>query len=452
MKEKSFYLVSLGCAKNTVDSSSMAQILERDGFHPAASPLDAEVLIVNTCGFIEQAREESIKILKELASQKKSGQKLIAAGCYSQRDSSSLVSRVPEIDGVIGTRRWMDILEVIRSIRQTDHPKTLYHLPEAHTMGENPPGILSTHQQGTSSYLKIADGCRRPCAFCAIPLIKGTAVSRSRAEIISDARSLQDRGVREINLIAQDTTDYGSDLGLKDGLPDLLDDLIRAVPDVDWIRILYAYPGYISDRLIRVMADNPQILPYIDLPLQHGDPGVLRRMKRPSNLDWVYKTIGKLREAMPDLALRSTFIVGFPGENDAEFQSLLSFVEEIQFDRVGVFTYSFEPGTAAEPLGDPVPESVKVARKEELMVLQQSISLARNQKLIGKKLDVLIEGQGEVEGSSEVISVGRSYRDAPEIDGMVIIEGQLPVGEIVPVEISGAMVYDLTAVPAVNFI
>jgi ribosomal protein S12 methylthiotransferase len=452
MKNKSFYLVSLGCAKNTVDSSAMAQILERDGFRSASSPLDAEVLIVNTCGFIEQAREESIDILRELASQKKAGQKLIAAGCFSQRDSSSLLSQVPEVDGVIGTRRWMDILEVIRSIRQTDHPEPIYHLPEVDTIGKNPEGILSTHQQGTSSYLKIADGCRRPCAFCAIPLIKGTAVSRSRDEIIFDARSLQNTGVREINLIAQDTTDYGSDLGQKDGLSDLLEDLIRAVPDVDWIRILYAYPGFISDRLIAVMAENTQILPYIDLPLQHGDPEVLRRMKRPSNLGWVFKTIEKLRKAMPDLALRSTFIVGFPGESDAEFQRLLSFVEEIQFDRLGVFTYSFEPGTAAEPLGDPVPESVKVARKEELMVLQQSISLSRNQKLIGKKLDVLVEGQGEVEGSSDIISVGRSYRDAPEIDGMVIIDGQLPVGEIVPVEINGAMVYDLTAVPAVNYI
>lgn len=452
MSKNSFYLVSLGCAKNTVDSSAMAQILERDGFRSASSPQEAELLIVNTCGFIEQAREESIDILKELASRKKPGQKLIAAGCFSQRDSSSITAQVPEIDGVIGTRRWMDILEVIRSIRQNDRPEPFYHLPGVDTIGKNPEGVLSTHQQGTSSYLKIADGCRRPCAFCAIPLIKGTAVSRPRDEILSDARSLQAAGVREINLIAQDTTDYGSDLGQKDGLSDLLEDLIRAVPNVDWIRILYAYPGYISDRLIAVMAENPQILPYIDLPLQHGDPEVLRRMKRPSNIDWVYRTIDKLRKAMPDLALRSTFIVGFPGESDSEFQKLLSFVEDIQFDRLGVFTYSFEPGTTAEPLGDPVPESVKVARKEELMVLQQSISLSRNQKLIGQKLDVLVEGQGQVEGSSEMISVGRSYRDAPEIDGMVIIDGQLPVGEIVPVEIDGAMVYDLTAVPAVHFI
>jgi ribosomal protein S12 methylthiotransferase len=217
---------------------------------------------------------------------------------------------------------------------------------------------------------------------------------------------------------------------------------------VDWIRVLYAYPGYVTDRLVEVMAGHTQILPYLDMPLQHAHPDTLRRMRRPANVEWVYKTVGKLREAMPGLALRSTFIVGYPGETQGEFETLLRFVEDLQFDRVGVFTFSFEAGTPSEPLGDPIPEAVKEARKEELMVLQQSISLAKNQALVGKTLDVLLEGQGLIEGTTDMISLGRSYRDAPEIDGMVIVEGDLLVGDIVPVEVNGAMVYDLTAVPA----
>jgi ribosomal protein S12 methylthiotransferase len=204
----------------------------------------------------------------------------------------------------------------------------------------------------------------------------------------------------------------------------------------------------VSDRLIEVMAAHDQILPYLDMPLQHAHPDTLRRMRRPANVDWVYETVDKLRSAMPDLALRSTFMVGYPGENEEEFARLLEFVEEIRFDRVGNFTFSFEPGTSSEALGDPVPDAVKEARREELMVLQQNISLAKNQELVGSEIEVLIEGQGEVEGTDQAISLGRSYRDAPEIDGMVIVEGDLPVGEITPVLVNGAMVYDLTAVPA----
>jgi ribosomal protein S12 methylthiotransferase len=342
----------------------------------------------------------------------------------------------------------MDILQVVDTLRKGNHPEPLYHLPEADTVGRDEQGALRAHIQGTSAYLKIADGCRRPCAFCAIPAIKGTLVSRPPGDILEEARVLRDAGVREINLIAQDTTDYGHDLGLKNGLAQLLEKLTETVPDLDWIRILYAYPGYVSDRLIEVMAAHDQILPYLDMPLQHAHPDTLRRMRRPANVDWVHETVGKLREAMPDLALRSTFIVGYPGENEQEFVRLLEFVEEIRFDRVGTFTYSFEPGTSSEALGDPVPEAVKEARREELMVLQQNISLAKNQELVGRRLEVLIEGQGEVEGTDQAISLGRSYRDAPEIDGMVIVEGDLPVGEITPVLVNGAMVYDLTAVPA----
>lgn len=448
MKKKTFHLISLGCAKNTVDSNSMAQLLQRDGFSLEENAQQAEVLIVNTCGFIEPAREESFTVLKELASEKEKGQLLIAAGCLTQRYGEDVVRQVPGIDGVLGTRRWMDILQVVSGLREGGHPQPLYHLPDAKVVGRSPDGTVGAHIQGGSAYLKIADGCRRPCAFCAIPKIKGTAVSRPLEDIIQDARYLQTQGVREINLIAQDTTDYGHDLGIKDGLANLLMELLQAAPDVDWIRILYAFPGYITDRLIEVMAANQQILPYIDIPLQHADPGVLQNMRRPANMDWVYKTVEKLRINMPDLAIRTTFIVGYPGETETAFETLLDFINEVRFDRVGVFEFSFELGTTSESLGDPVPNAVKTARKERLMLTQQGISLQKNQALIGKTLDVLIEGQGVVEGSSEMISLGRSYRDAPEIDGMVIVEGDLPDGEISPVTITGAMTYDLTGIIA----
>ena len=451
MVEKTFHMVSLGCAKNTVDSNSMAQLLRREGFSPVNDPESAGVVIVNTCGFIDPARQESYQVLSDLAEIKRRDQLLIAAGCLTQRFGREVIDRVPEVDGVLGTRRWMDILQVVDTLREGDHPEPLYHLPGADTVGRDDRGTLRAHVQGTSAYLKIADGCRRPCAFCAIPGIKGTLVSRPPGEILEEARLLRDAGVREINLIAQDTTDYGRDLGLKNGLAQLLEELTGAVPDLDWIRILYAYPGFVTDRLIEVMAGHDQILPYIDMPLQHAHPDTLRRMRRPANVDWVYETVGKLREAMPELALRSTFIVGYPGETEGEFARLLDFVENIRFDRLGTFTFSFEPGTSSEALGDPIPEAVKEARREELMILQQNISLAKNQELVGGTLDVLIEGQGEVEGTDQAISLGRSYRDAPEIDGMVIVEGDLTVGEIIPVQINGAMVYDLTGVPAGRF-
>jgi ribosomal protein S12 methylthiotransferase len=438
MSDPRFHLVSLGCAKNTVDSESMASLLLQDGYQAVLSPEEADVLIVNTCGFIGPAKEESYSVLEQLAEGKNPGQLLIAAGCLTQRYGQEVVQRVPGIDGILGTRRWMDIVKVLRTLRSGDHPEPVYHLPEAEKVGLDERGIARVAVQGASAYLKIADGCRRPCAFCAIPLIKGTAVSRPIEAIISEAQMLQTAGVREIILIAQDTTDYGHDLGMKDGLAQLLERMVPEIPEIDWIRVLYAYPGYVTDRLIEVMAQHDQILPYIDMPLQHGDRETLLRMRRPANIEWVYQTVEKLRTAMPTLALRTTFIVGYPGETEQEFQNLLTMAEELQFDRVGAFIFSFEPGTASESLGDPVPSKVKQDRLERLMSLQQGISLAKNQSFIGQILDVLIEGQGEG------ISIGRSYRDAPEIDGMVIVEGDIPLGEITPVRITGALPYDLT--------
>lgn len=440
MSTKSFHLISLGCAKNTVDSDSMAQLLVRSGYRPTERPERANVLIVNTCGFIGPAKQESLDVLGELAAHKRKGQLLVAAGCLTQRYGVEIARQVPGIDGILGTRRWMDIVDVVQKLRSSPHPEPLYHLPDAPTIGQDEKGVPRLAIQGASAYIKIADGCRRPCAFCAIPLIKGTAVSRPVQAILDEARLLQDAGIREVSLIAQDTTDYGHDLGLKDGLAQLLEQICKAAPGIDWIRVLYAYPGYVTDHLIDVMATHPQITHYLDMPLQHAHPAALQRMRRPANMDWVHRTLGKMRAAIPDLALRTTFIVGYPGETEAEFQTLLDFVEEIRFDRVGTFQFSFEPGTSSEPLGDPIPAEVKQERYERLMERQQSISLEKNQAQVGKTLQVLVEGAGEG------LSVGRSYRDAPEIDGMVVIEGEIPEGEMVPVKISGAMVYDLSGV------
>ncbi|NWF69296.1 MAG: 30S ribosomal protein S12 methylthiotransferase RimO [Chloroflexi bacterium] len=450
-RKNAYYLLSLGCSKNTVDSESMAQVLGQNGMRGVADPRKAEVLIVNTCGFINAAKEESINALKELVENKRAHQMVIAAGCLAQRYGENLVREVPGLDGIIGTRRWMDIFDLIARLRTRQHPEPLYHLPtDAAVVGLDERGVLRASVQGASAYLKIADGCRRPCAFCAIPKIKGTAVSRPLESIVAEAVRLQTMGVKEILLIAQDSTDYGYDLGLKDGLAHLLDEIVKAAPDIPWIRLMYAYPGYVTPRLMETIAQHKQILPYLDMPLQHGHRETLKRMKRPANVEWVYETIAKLRSAIPHLAVRTTFIVGYPGETEEEFAGLLQFVRALQFDRVGAFKYSYEIGTPSATLPNHVPDDVKEARHQRLMQLQQGISLAKNQAFVGKTLDILVEGHGMGEDENGVetgdtLSLGRSYRDAPEIDGYVLVEGQLPVGEIVPVRITGATTYDLIA-------
>lgn len=440
MPQRTFYLCSLGCAKNTVDSHSMAALLQQDGYHLVVKPGRADVLIVNTCGFIRSAREESLTTLRELAHQKRKGQLLIAAGCLTERYRQEIARQVPGVDGILGTRRWMDVLDVIHKLIANPR-KPLYHLPDVPTIGTDEHGVLRAAVQGSSAYLKIADGCRRPCAFCTIPLIKGTAVSRPVETIYKEACSLQDMGIQELILIAQDTTDFGHDLGMKDGLAALLSGLVKAAPHIPWIRLMYAYPGYVTDRLISVMAETAQILPYLDIPLQHAHPDTLRRMRRPANIAATQKMIARMRRAMPELAIRTTFIVGYPGEDETEFQTLLDFITDLRFDRVGVFPFSFETGTASEPLGDPIPAAVKQERMDRLMSLQAAISLERNQTFVGKIMDILVEGM------AGGLAIGRSYRDAPEIDGLVVVEGEVPAGKIIPVQITGAMTHDLTAVP-----
>lgn len=431
-----FYLASLGCPKNTVDANGMTFLLLRAGYRPVFHAEQADIVIVNTCGFIADARRESLETLQSLAANLRPNQQLIAAGCWAQRDSERLMAWVPEIDGVIGTRSWYALPELLKQIQS--HNRRLV-LTEDHAMvlpeAVGAPGYAVS---GKSAFLKIADGCSRRCAFCAIPLIKGEMVSRSIEAIVRDAQRLRDKQIVELNLIAQDSTAYGRDLGLSDGLAQLLERLVEVLPESSWIRVLYMFPGLITRRLMDVMSSHPQVLPYVDLPLQHAHPDVLRRMNRPADMQEVQRTLDELRARVPDVCLRTTLIAGFPGETEEEFQTLVSFIREQRFDRLGVFTYSHEEGTPAARYEDDVPEEVKDARLDVLMSEQQAISLEQNRKQIGRTLPVLLEG------TQKGLTVGRSYRDAPEIDGLVLIEHRVPaVDRVAMVRITGALEYDL---------
>ncbi len=436
-----YYLESLGCPKNLVDTHGMTRLLEHLGHQPVDDVRQAQVIIVNTCGFVEAAREESLGELRRLARRKRKGQVLIAAGCLAELWGQAVARSVPGVDALLGTRRWAEIARLMAEIEEGRKGRG----QRKALLGDPPSGAEAqgsrTARQGATAYLKIAEGCSAPCAFCAIPRIKGPAVSRPPQVIVQDAVSLVREGVKEIILIAQDTTAYGRDRGQRDALPGLMRAILEALPDSrqPWLRLMYAYPAHVSPQLIEVMARDRRVCHYLDLPLQHAHPAVLRRMKRPADVERTRRLVEDLRRAMPDIALRTAFILGYPGETEAEFQVLLDFLAEVRFDRVGAFLFSPEEGTAAAELPEQVPEAIKAERYERLMALQQQISLEANQAQVGRRLDVLLEGQGEG------LSVGRSYRDAPEIDGMVILPGDLPVGEILTAQITGAMEYDLIA-------
>jgi len=434
-----FHILTLGCPKNQVDSEGMAQLLTMAGHVEAESPEDADYIIVNTCGFIGTAREESLAALREMARHKQPRQMLIAAGCMAERYGIVLRRQVPELDGLVGTRRWTQIeslFDILGRRRQGGELVNLIREGNYSLVRSFP----RSARLGVSAYLKIADGCSAPCAFCAIPMIKGPQRSKPQAEIIAEARQLAGLGVKEIVLIAQDTTSYGRDQGDLDALPTLIKEITMVAPDLPWLRIMYAYPQHITPRLIEVMARHPQVCHYLDMPLQHGHPDVLRRMGRPADTKRTLAIIEDLRAAMPDIALRTAFIVGYPGETEEEFRALLEFMERIAFDKVGIFIYSPEEGTRAATLADQIADEVKNERYERAMELQQRISLKVNKAQVGREMDVLVEGFGDG------ISVGRTYRDAPEIDGLVLVEGESPVGDIVAVRITGAMEYDLIGV------
>ncbi len=445
--KQTYHLITLGCPKNKVDSDGIEMLLRQAAYFPTEAEREADVLIVNTCGFLEAAKEESIGVLQELGRKKRKHQLLIAAGCLAQRNGDEVLTRVPKVDGLLGTRRWMEVMELIGLLRSGDNKRALQRYTllgdpeEQFTIAVPRPPVTAG-----SAYLKISDGCNAPCAFCTIPSFKGKLRSRPLEAIVDEAQALVAAGAKELVVVAQDSTDYGRDWGEPDSLPRLLAAICNRTDErLRWVRLMYAYPGHVTDALIETMASHAKIVPYLDMPLQHGDPRTLRRMRRPSRLEMVYDHMAKLRAAMPNIALRSTFIVGFPGETEAEFQGMLDFVKAIEFDKVGAFTFSPEPTTPSATMPDQVPDEVKQERYARLMETQQPISLRKNQALVGKSLEILVEGEGEIEGSGDPLLLGRSYRDAPEIDGLVLVPGVsgIPVGEMLTVHINSAMEYDL---------
>ncbi len=450
-----YYMLTLGCAKNVADSDGIGALLERAGYSAAEHSKDADVLIVNTCGFLQASRQESLSALRDLGDQKRDGQLLIAAGCLISRYGETVQNEVPEVDGVIDAGRWLALPRFLEYLRGNARAAGSDWMSEAYAglPGELSPRIdgsliparsvvepLPRKAGGPSAYLKIADGCDRPCTFCIIPAIKGAHRSKSMDAVVDEARDLVAQGVKEVILVAQDTTAYGWDWGKRDVLAALIERLCTEVEGLQWLRLMYTYPGHITPRLIETLAHWPQVLHYIDVPLQHAHPETLKRMQRP-NITVTRLMLESLRTALPDVAIRTSLIVGFPGETDEEFKGLLEFLQEQRFDRVGMFEYSKEEGTPAATLGHQVTRKVKARRREEAMALQQKISLAKNQQLLGKEFDVLAEGSGDG------ITISRSYRDAPEVDGVVIIQKELPVGQFVRVRITQAMEYDLMAEP-----
>jgi len=436
-------MVSLGCAKNTVDSEAMEQLLLASGHARAADARSADLLIVNTCGFIESAKQESIDTLLQLGADKRPDQKLIATGCLVERYPRELTHELPQVDALLGARNWSALPRVVAELAEARAPGSSLPLVELAPEGELDLEMAARRPAGASAYVKISDGCDQRCAFCAIPFMKGNHRSKPAELILREIGQLLELGVRELVLVGQDTTRYGHDLGQRDGLAVLLERITDMFPSLAWIRVMYAYPRHITERFLGVMRDRPQVLPYIDMPLQHTHPWTLARMRRPHrDTD---ELIGWLRDRVPGLVLRTTFIVGFPGETEAEFAYLLESVQRLRFDRVGVFTYSHEEGTAAYGREDDVPAKEKARRRAQVLAVARDISRASNRQLVGHQLEVLVEGQPEADSGWYA---GRSYRDAPEVDGLVLIKAErLPLGEIVRVEVERALAYDLLARP-----
>jgi ribosomal protein S12 methylthiotransferase len=431
-------IVTLGCPKNEVDSEEIAGVLVEEGYDVDGTVKRSDVTIINTCGFLEASKEESIQAIKEAIREKRAGRtkRVIVAGCLAQRLGADLMKLAPGADVYVGLGQMGRFGEIVK--RATESRQVALDVkPPEHRWAD----VTTRARTGRpwTAYLKISEGCNHECAFCTIPSFRGPHVSKPVERVLAEARHLAATGARELCLIAQDVTQYGFDLDGKFGLPGLLRELDK-VEGVAWIRLLYLYPTRLNAELIGTMAELPKVLPYVDIPLQHTHPDTLRRMKRPWDGTRYLELLEKAREAMPNVAVRSTFIVGYPGETDEEFQDLLDFLDEARMDRVGAFIYSREPGTPSHGMPDQVPGRVKRERYDALMSLQQGISLEINQSWIGRRLSVIVDEE------QEGVSVGRSHRDAPEIDGLVYVEGEIEPGSIVEVEVTGAEPYDLVAV------
>lgn len=439
-----YAFVSLGCPKNLIDSERMLGSLSLDGYLLVSNPDGADFVIVNTCGFIESSRQESKSVIREMLDLKRQGRTkgVIVSGCLPERLGGSLLDELPEIDHIVGVFGREEITRVADHLIGGAKEQRMVFRPAPIRALDDRARLRITPKH--YAYLKISEGCDRTCTFCAIPKMRGKHATKPMELVIAEAKELAADGVRELNIVAQDTTYYGMDLYGEPRLTELLGELEK-VEGIDWIRLLYLYPMYFTDALIDRIAGSEKIIPYLDMPLQHVSDAVLKRMQRRVNRNQTVELVSKLRERIPNLVLRTTFITGFPGETDEQFEELKDFVAEMRFERMGVFTYSLEPGTPAVKLEGHLPEEVKNARRDELMELQQEIAFEHGDSLVGCELDVLIDEQVD-----DTTWLGRSYADAPEIDGNVYVRGSdLATGTFVPVEIAARQDYDLVgdAVP-----
>jgi len=444
MKKVGF--ISLGCPKNLVDSEVMMGHLKQNGYQITADAADAETVVINTCGFIDSAKKESIDTILEAAQLKTNGQarRIIVAGCLVERYRDELKAAIPEVDAFIGTNQINDILAVCDPKTNT---RSLPVVPignqsATYLYDESTPRVLATPSH--YAFVKIAEGCDRPCAFCFIPQMRGHFRSRRFGSIVAEVHQLAEEGIKEIILVAQDSSRYGEDLGKQDALARLLRELSH-VDGIEWVRVMYTYPTHISDAFLDVLAEEPKAVKYLDMPLQHASQNVLRLMKRGGNRKSLERLIERVRQRVPGIAVRTTFISGFPGETEDDFKELMSFIKNVEFDRVGVFTYSDEEGTPAFALAEKVPHRIAARRRNALMKEQAKISRRKNKARVGEVVPVLFEGESK---ESELLWQGRMETQAPDIDGCVLIndvpDGMVPAeGELVSVEITEGHEYDL---------
>ena len=435
--------VSLGCDKNLVDSEEMLGLLTRKGFEIVDDETQAEVIIINTCCFINDAKEESVNTILEMAEYKKAGscKVLIVTGCMAQRYKNEIIEEVPEVDAVLGTTSYEDIYRAIQEAvdgKQFQEFKSIDYLPES--LGRR---VLTTG--GHFGYLKIAEGCDKHCTYCIIPKLRGKFRSVPMERLLTQAREMAEEGVKELILVAQETTVYGTDIYGKKSLHVLLKELCK-ITGIRWIRVLYCYPEEIYDELIQTMKEEKKICHYLDLPIQHASDRILKRMGRRTTRAELVDIVNKLRGEIPDIVLRTTLITGFPGETEEDHEELMEFVDEMEFDRLGVFTYSPEEDTPAAGMPDQIPEEIKEERRDEIMELQQEISYDKGTDRIGQELLVMIEGKV----ADESAYIGRTYGDAPKVDGYIFVQtGELLMtGDFAKVRVTGALEYDLIGVLA----
>ena len=429
------HIVTLGCSKNDVDSSMMYSLLDKNKYQMVNEPSQADILIVNTCGFIDAAKEESIDTILESVEYKNEGRckKVLLSGCLAQRYPEELIKEIPEIDGIIGTGNIDYINELLdRSLAGDLFIKT-DNLNSAYIEG------IRKEEVNRTEYVKISEGCNNNCSYCIIPSLRGKNRSRKIEDIYSEVEYLVSKGAREIILIAQNTTDYGIDLYSKYSLANLINKISK-IEDLKWIRVLYLYPDHFTDELIEEFKNNDKLVNYVDMPLQHISDDVLKKMNRKTSKEHIIKTLKNLRKSVPDIVIRTTFIVGFPGESDDDFNQLVDFIKDIKFDKLGVFEYSKEEGTRAASLDEQIFDSIKEERKNEIMAIQSEISAEILSKKIGKKLEVLIEEEVDEENY-----IGRTYMDSPEIDGVTYVHSakNLEIGSFVQVDVVDSLDYDL---------